>query len=505
VSGQADSEVEYPSFLTCRMDPDGKINGFHICAKRVRAVEWREHDAVQRQPGEGDAQSTSSPDPKSIEAVAALPEEPGFATTLSKFVKSMRSFYDLVTINGAVRAVLPNVFIDREFDEYRQASLPLLESTEGYVLHGVPESQVSQINQKVKRYDHLKDGIASLPASVLMGLVARYDANISGLVRFLLQNRKEHLAGAGREIPVKDVLSANSFEDLVASLIEDEIHSLMRGSHEDQVRYIEENFSIKVRDHFKRWPDFVEIFERRNLAAHGEGFANARYCKICSAAKVSPERLLSLGDPVKLSDGYLRSSIDVLVEFGTLLIWWLWLKQSPGEASAAYETINDVTYDLIVDKRYRLAARILESVLSRNTQGSPEATRRMMAVNLANCQKKTKNDSGFHSALKMFDWTASADHYRISVAALEGDIEQVCSLMPRVADEEIVGKAGFRDWPVFDWVRDDERVRHKFKEVFGEPLRMASESGGATEDRTGNDSSLSIKTDESSSSVEVAG
>lgn len=377
--------------------------------------------------------------------------------------------------------MFPSLFVDREINEYRKSALTVIEEKEKYVTYGVPERHVSQLNRKVKRLDHMREGVASLPASVLMALVARYDANISGLVRFLLHSRKERLAGNERTIPVKNVLAASSFEDLINGLVDDEIHGLMRGSHEDQVRYIEDNFSIKVREGFKRWPAFIEVFERRNLVAHGEGFANVRYIRICEAANVPAEERLKFGDAVTLTDAYLRRSTDILLEFGILLVWWLWLKQIPGEAEEAYSAISDLTYELIVDKRYKLASRILESVLSRKSNDSPEIVKRMMAVNLANCYKKVGDAKSFEKALQMFDWSASADAYQISVASLKEDVEQVCNLMHRVSDEFVVGKEGFRDWPVFDWVRENEKVKIKFKEVFGEPLDLVSEHSSAGE------------------------
>ena len=470
---------DFLSFFSCRSNKAGMVTAFYLAAERERAYKWRDDDkeyqAQRDAPDKLQAPLTQSGSKlSSSESFSSI--EPTFKTTLEKFVKSLRSFYDLVGINHAVISVFPEVFVAKEFSEYCKKSLSIVERDGDYAIYGVPENQNPTLNRKLKRLGHLQDGISALPASILMGLVARYDANISGLVRFLLQNRKEKLASNDRTVSVKDILSAKSFDDLVTGLIDDEIHTLMRGSHDDQVKYIEDNFSIKIRDGFKRWPDFIEVFERRNLSAHGEGFSNPRYVRICSAAKVSTESMLGLGDPVLLPDKYLRNSIDILMEFGILLVWWLWLKQAPQDSDSAYLTINEVTYELIVERRYRLASRVLESALSRKTENSSEIMRRMMAINLANCYKKIKNNAGLEAALKIFDWTASADSYRISVASLREDIDEVCNLMSKVTDDESVGKIGFREWPVFDWVRKNDRVKAKFKEVFGEPLEMASDS-----------------------------
>ena len=383
---------------------------------------------------------------------------------------SLMSFYHLLAINSSVRSVFPNIYIDREFDRFR-SELPIIDDSDRIKVYGVPDDKIASMNSKIRRLEHIRDGISSIPSSVLMGLVARFDANVSSLVRYLLATRKERLAAGDKSISVKEVLAASSFEDLISDLIEDEIHSLMRGSHEDQVRYIEDNFSIKIRDGFERWPQFIEIFERRNLAAHGEGVANGRYDRICARANVPAKDRLAFGDRVVFPDAYLRKATDVLLEFGVLLIWWLWLKQDSTDAYQAYSKINSATYEMIYEKRYRLASRILKSCLGRNTTDAPETIRRMMAINLANCCKKLNDESGFQKAISSYDWSASADEYKICVASLKLEIDTVCGLMHKVTGDDTVGKAGFRDWPVFDWVRDDEKFANRFKEVFGEPLQ----------------------------------
>ncbi len=468
-------DPRFSAFLTCRSNKGGLATAFHIAPLLEAAQEWRKQSS-EKKPSNDNSENKEAIglDDSAKSADLLKPKiNQDFSSTLSSFVKSMRSFYDLVTINAAVRNVFPSIHMETEFSDYANRFLPKIDSHGDYTTYGIPEDKVITVNNKVKKFEHLKEGVESLPASILMGLVARFDANISGLVRFLLLSRKEKLSGSEKAIPVREVLAASSFEDLINDLVEDEIHSLMRGSHDEQIKYIEDNFSIKIRDDFDRWPDFIEIFERRNLAAHGEGIANNRYAKVCKRSSVPSNSCLNIGDPVILTDKYLIHATDTLLEFGILLIWWLWLKQIPSDGSDAYNAINDVTYDLILEKRHNLASRILNSTLKRKTANVSESVRRMMAINMANCYKKLKKDREFKEAISMFDWSASADHYKISVASLNQDYIQVCSLMSRVTDDASVGKFGFREWPVFDWVRDNDDVKSKFEEVFGEKMDIA--------------------------------
>lgn len=462
---------QFPAYFACKEDEQGGLDSFHVCGDLEKSQEWK-NGLAEKDTENGEL----SPDNLVDRHIIPNGDNESFPKIIDRLMSSLMSFYDLIGINASVRFVFPNMYIDHEFVRFRN-ELTLIEGDKSLKIYGVPADKISLMNSKLKRLGHIKDGISSIPANVLMGLVARFDANVSRLVRYLLAIRKERLAAGDRSISVKDILSANSFEELISDLIEDEIHSIMRGSHEEQIKYIEDNFSIKIKEGFERWPQFVEVFERRNLAAHGEGVANGRYDRICSKANVPANHRLSLGDRVVFPDTYLRYATDVLLEFGVLLIWWLWLKHDANDAHQAYNKINSATYDMIYEKRYRLASRILNSCLERKTADAPETIRRMMAINLANCCKKINDDDGFKKAISLYDWSASADEYKISVASLRLDVDAVCAIMPKVVSDDTVGKAGFRDWPVFDWVRDDERFVECFKEVFGEPLQRPKIDG----------------------------
>lgn len=456
--------IQFEAFFSCKDDEKGRLQKFQVCGNNEEADRWVA-EQLSPKPDDSPAEKDKKDQQKTkIETVDT------FENIIDKLMQSLMSFYDLISINTSVRKVFPNIYIENEFEKFR-TDLHLISDRDNVKVYGISEDKISSINSKLKRLSHIKEGISSIPANVIMGLVSRFDANISQLVRFLLEKRKEWLATGDRVISVKDVLAASSFDDLISDLIDEEIYDLMRGSHSDQIKYIEDNFSIKIKDGFDRWPNFVEIFERRNLAAHGEGFANARYDRLCSRVGVDEKDRLALGEEVSFPDSYLRQSTDLLLEFGILLIWWLWLKHESEDTANAYNKINSATYDMICERRYRLAANILTSCMSRKTVGAPESVRRMMAINLANCCKKLDDEKGFQRSLQMFDWTASADEYKISVAALNGDIETVCAMMSRVTDDAVVGKAGLRDWPVFDSVRDDDRFAERFKEVFGEHLQ----------------------------------
>ena len=282
-----------------------------------------------------------------------------------------------------------------------------------------------------------------------------------------------------KKIGVRELMSMGSFDEVTEKLIEDEVDVIMRGSHDDQISYMEKNFSVSIRENYDEWASFIEIFERRNLAAHGNLIANKRYLSNCKNHGFDTADI-EVGTLLKLDSRYLRRSADRLLEFGISLNFVLWLKHYRDTAEKAYEALNGLTFELIRDAQPRVASRLLEMALFSQKVECSDRIHKMMLVNLANAHKKLKNTKRAHEIIDQVDWSATTDNFKICVASILEDIDQIIGLMDSVFKSGLIEKSDFREWPVFEWIREDERVNDKFFELYGEQLHDASE-GSAEE------------------------
>lgn len=99
-----------------------------------------------------------------------------------------------------------------------------------------------------------------------------------------------------------------------------------------------------------------------------------------------------------------------------------------------------------------------------------ESTRLMLIVNLASAHMHNDDKDLAMKVLDSVDWSASSDNYRICVAAIRGDVDDVIRLMDNVTTSKTVKKEDFREWPVFSFIRSDEKFQAKFASHFDEPL-----------------------------------
>ena len=271
----------------------------------------------------------------------------------------------------------------------------------------------------------------------------------------------------------------------------------MRGNHTDQVKFVEENLSVKIIEHYERWPNFVELFERRNLVAHGSLIVNDAYLERCQEARYKLNKDIVVGSTLTLTNRYLSRAISILMEFGMLLIFTLWRKHVPNSDQEAFSCLNDCCYTLISKKRYIAARNVLNFCIFKQKRACSENVHRMMIINLANAYKKLKDEAECEKVLSNFDWSATKIEFQLCIGSLRGDVERVVSLMPIAAASNAITGNAFRDWPVLDWVRDDPTIQEAFNRVYGEPMwtevsstsEMTSNAGsGPAEDTTGDSS-----------------
>lgn len=412
---------------------------------------------------------------------------------MDEFRTSISSYRPLIDLSFSMIPAVKSELIFEQMYENSKKRLRLIDKDEQHEIFGITAMEYPQFRPQFSMISDLDKAEAALPGAILLSLVATFDSFISEIFRLMLKARSERIENSTKTMAIKDILAMKSFDDVISHIIDEEVESLMRGSHDDQIKYIESNFNIKIREGYDQWGEFIEIFERRNLAAHGNCIVNNQYIANCNkhGLKISPEeknkRLL-------LNRRYLRRSTDILTDFGLLLMFVLWRKHFPESDDQACGCLNHMAFELIKDGRPGISARILEFALHKQSSKMKEITKRMMVINLANSYKKLKNEKKSIEIIRSIDWSASSDNFTLCIHAIEGDIEKFVELMPRVVQSGSIKKEDLREWPVFEWVRNEDAVRQKFLETFGEPLfQPSSQETNDIIDKT--DSESQIKDD----------
>ena len=392
---------------------------------------------------------------------------------MRKVVDTIRSQSELLFIASFFKETYSSMLLDREVVQVLENENDLVETEGPLRIYGTTEETLRSLHSKLERIQRVDRGMAGLPAALLMSIVATFDTTMADVIRSLLTLKPELFQSTSKTIPLSEVLQAESISAVKEKVISDEIYKFSRGSHEEAVQYIEKTFHVQIIGVWKRWPDFIEVFERRNLLAHGEKTFTKRYVSNClEHGHKGSDKLLDTA--VELSPVYLVQALEVLLEFSILVVFSLWRKQFAAQENDAFACLNEVAFKLIEEKRYVVPIRVYEYALSLKNTIAKDETKKMLIVNLASAYKHNKEEKKCNEVLNGVDWSGSADKFKVCVYALKEDLDEFRRLLPSTVASKAIEATHLKKWPVFDFVRDTTGFITIYKEIFGEEMQSPS-------------------------------
>lgn len=310
-------------------------------------------------------------------------------------------------------------------------------------------------------------GFSELPGMFLMGLVSSFDVYFSNLQKCILQLRPEIISNTDKTVTLKDLIETGSVESVRDRIIDREIDDTMRGSHADQVAWIESKLKINLRKN-PAWHFYVELFERRNLLTHTGGIVSCHYMRVCQQHGYDTSKI-NVGDKLRITPRYLRHAVDILLEFGIGILQVVWRHLRPAEVDRAAQKLDRIGYELIKNRRYKLASRLLKFGVEAKAKGS-DATQKRLTINYANAIKLSGKKEDALKILDEVDWSAVTENYHICMAAIREDIDRVVELMKALDVSGAITKQCYRDWPVFEPLRTMPEFQRTFRDLYDEDL-----------------------------------
>ena len=334
-----------------------------------------------------------------------------------------------------------------------------------------PET-ITPYRRLLRRYGTLSTAAVLLPETLLVALVSQYDAFLGGLVRALMNGKPDVTKNSNINLTFAQLVAFDSIEAARDAIISAEVEQLLRKGHAEQFSWLEKKFTIELKKDVDEWPDFIELTERRNLFVHARGIVSRQYMDVCRKNRVRMEAGTDVGSSLYVNQAYFLKAQRCILIVGVMLGHTLWRKVLPECRERADKHMSEICYELLVERRYDVAARLLDFVCGLKTFASEEY-RRTMVVNRAQAYKWLENDEKCAEIMGAEDWSASDESFRLADAVLRDDVEQSTRIMRRLgATDERVAKQNYREWPLFRSIRTKEMFRETYQEIFGEPLEQ---------------------------------
>ncbi len=246
-------------------------------------------------------QDSSSPDEE------FKPKFHPIANNLSRFVTSIHA------CSNYFPTLMDSIVIERNdsamnFFEGLKHYGELIEKTESQNKYRIPANHIYEVTKLRTAYVRSKLAADIIPRSFIVSTVSQFDYFIGRLITGLYELKPELLGGSDRQLSLSDLTKFETIEEAKEFLIEKEIETVLRKSHTDQFKWMENRFSVELRKGLESWSQFIELTERRNLFAHANGIVSSHYLSVCDAHNYQFLERPEVGDEleVDLTAGSIR-------------------------------------------------------------------------------------------------------------------------------------------------------------------------------------------------------
>ena len=339
----------------------------------------------------------------------------------------------------------------------------------------IPLTHIKKWEKLRKRFEHFNHSHALLPRSLLVSLISQYDAYLGRLLRAIFILKPEILNVTDKKFSYEAIAQFSSIDALREHILEKEVEDILRSSHSEQFKWMENTFKLPLTKDLSVWSEFIEITERRNLFVHTDGIVSSQYMSVCNSHKSKLEKDVKEGEKLSVPQKYFESSHYCIYEIGVKLGHVLWRKLFPNDREFADSKLIQQTYELIENGNYALAIRMLDFACNNFHKTANESSQLILTINRAQSQKWLGNDKECKEIMAKIDWSAKGEEFKLANHVLSEDWSKSVKTMRVIGKTGAVGKNHYRDWPLFREFRKQTSFLETFKEIFEEDFLIDSE------------------------------
>ena len=347
-------------------------------------------------------------------------------------------------------------------------------------------------SKAAERYEQIVDFVSNIRRlgrghflyrnSSLISLVSRFDEFIGDLIRGIHKLHPDRLKKSEKTLNYEEITALTNLEQAVDRLIDKEVDKVLRDSHAAQIKYLELQLSVQIREILPVWSEFIELTERRNLLVHCGGEVSSQYLRNCKQNGCPAPASLTEGNILHVESAYLRRCHSVLIEVSTKLAQTILRNLFPRDLRRVDSAINTYGIDLLTQGRSDLALMVFDYLCGLPTKlTSEEGYRKIFQINKAISLKFSGKNSPCQQLLNSVDWSSCGPDFTLAVAVLRDDFDKAEKIMAGMNGEDPIEEADFKTWPLFREFRRTEHFRRAFKTVYAREFEPKTEAKKAVD------------------------
>jgi hypothetical protein len=313
----------------------------------------------------------------------------------------------------------------------------------------------------------------------IVAFVSRFDEFLGSILEIALTQNPEWLKESEKVISYKELIALKSIDTAIKGVVLKEVEQLLRGSHEEQISYLDKKLKLGIQDNFPYLPGFLEVAERRNLFVHTGGQVSAQYLDRCQHFKHSTSGIKE-GDKLEVTKEYFENAFSIFFEIGLRIGQATFRRLFSTEFEMADRALIKLSVKFLNYGENELAEIITNYDLNISTKLRSKDSEDVYfaRINRAIAQKRQGKD--FEAGLEGVRWQAFHSKYKLCLHVLRDEFKDAAILMHSSDVIDKVGIEGFRTWPVFKEFRSTSIFREAYRSSFGHDYLPDLERDAAT-------------------------
>lgn len=257
--------------------------------------------------------------------------------------------------------------------------------------------------------------------------------------------------GDERRFSLRQIASYDSLEDVQDAAIAYRIYQLLQAPLEEWAKWLDQGsgLGIKLKNLAISYDDLEEMIQRRHVIVHNGGAVSTQYLE-----RVRPERDLSPGTPLNVSDEYLEKALDHLDSLGNLIGVGVWSKDRPEAEGEAVSVLVNRMEQLLFAGRWRP----LRQISSFGKKIAPlDVHQQIFKVNEWLAIKRLEGLDSSTEEIRDWDTSALGPQFQLVQLALLDEADAFFSLTPEILSEGGIQLEQLNTWPIFEELRQDPR------------------------------------------------
>ena len=418
-----------------------------------------------------------SKDKEQLEELIAIGH--GFTTVLQMLWKYINSIGVLAETTSATSFATLSILLDEiSHIAKNKTDKPIAELE--ITFKGANKDDEKKTNKKkVKIYDqshlrkiiefkqHNQAALSILHESSIQQLVNAWEKLLADILNWYYKHNQEKITDS-HSLSYNQILQFSNLDEAKQAVIDSEVKNFLKKTTNEQLKFINDTFSINFQSTFKDTDCLNEILFTRHLIVHYGGIATTEYINKLRKFKNGCLELPKLGDKVSLEPSYIISSWGKIYVAGTMLLHLIAKKALPLHHEISDNFLNNSAYQNIQKNQLDSAIKLLE--YAKNTHIADTKILWTIKLNLAQAYKWNGEEEECNKILDSSEWDVANVLFELCVSSLKNKPEKFLQNLKEVANKGKLSITELYEWPIFHTMREHQDFDKWIEEAFGYKL-----------------------------------